>query len=134
MDRTRVVRSWARRRLQNAILSELRSRGFDGQGRRLEKIDARTAGPAKNALPNHLQDGESRKIEESDLIGSADIRVLEKIVEVKYETVQEQAGLVVQEILKVCSQSTRKPHGGLPITAKKRNSVSKGQLTTKEKP
>jgi len=82
MDSKKVVRSWVKRRVALAILEELKRRGFDQKGRRMANLEG---GPVPDVL-----------------VGTVDIEVLKKCIEAKHEEVRRQAGLVVQEILRIC--------------------------------
>lgn len=86
MHSMKVVRSWVKRRVTQAVIEELKKQGFDKKGRRLVKIEG---GRLADGLPDVL-------------MGTVDIEVLKKCVEAKHEEVQRQAGLVVKEILKIC--------------------------------
>lgn len=71
-----------KRRVALAILEELKRRGFDQKGRRMANLEG---GPVPDVL-----------------VGTVDIEVLKKCIEAKHEEVRRQAGLVVQEILRIC--------------------------------
>ena len=99
VHRKRVVRSWARRRVMQAIVQQLRANGFDIKGRKL-----------RGAKDQDIHDRQ----EIEGLIGLADISILEKSVGCRYEELLRQAGLLVQEIVRRCGKrrgdsSTTKP-------------------------
>jgi len=102
MHKKKVVRSWARRRLAQAVVEQLRLRGFDGKGRRVA-----TASTAEESPKKILGETATEGIPEA-LVGSVDIEVLNLSVEVKYEEVQRQAGLLVDEILNICGRPQHK--------------------------
>ena len=89
VQRKRVVRSWARRRIFHAIVQQLRAHGFDRKGRKL-----------KNAT-DHMHEGK----EIQSLIGLVDIYVNEQSIECNYDELSRQAGILVQEIIKRCGKS-----------------------------
>lgn len=89
MPRTRVVRSWAKRRVYRAITEQLRANGFDIKGRKVEG--------AGNQMSHGGHCVES-------LIGTVNVMVLEKSIHHKYEVLLRQAGLLVQAIVERCEQ------------------------------
>ena len=93
MPRTRVVRSWARRRIYSAITEQMRASGFDANGRKLE-------GAGKQIKHDgHYIDS---------LIGTVNVMVLEESIHQKYEVLLRQAGLLVQAIMTRCGQRKRR--------------------------
>lgn len=102
MQRKKVVRSWARRRMTQAVMEQLRLRGFDGKGRRL----ALGATAEEGVLTRPSNKRSMENIPEA-LIGTVDVEVLNQTVAVKYEEVQKQAVLLVQEILNICGRPQR---------------------------
>ena len=92
MQGPKVVRSWARRRIAQALVEELKSKGYDRRGKRVESVgDIRENSKAK-------EEGDMPEM----LVGTVAIETLPKSLEVKYKEVQRQAGLIVKEILKTC--------------------------------
>lgn len=87
------MRSWARRRVAQAVSKALEFRGFDGKGR---KIDI---GAAKDG-----QAGRNGESGPDALIGTVDIEVMNSSVETKFAEVERQAGLVVDAILRICGR------------------------------
>ena len=108
ISRKRVVRSWARRRVLNAIVQQLNTHGFDNKGRRL-----------KGAEDSVLFDG--NEIER--LIGIVDVTALEKSVDCKYEELLRQAGILTQEIVRRCGDR-RTNSGTMRSSSPKSSSAS----------
>ena len=103
MPGSRVVRSWTTRKMRQAIVDALKSRGFDRKGRRLKK----SAGPSQGI------DG-GRVLPEL-LAGTLSIETLPLIRETKYEEVQRQADTVVNEVIKICGQRWMPPAVKRPL-------------------
>lgn len=99
MQKKKIVRSWARRRLTQAVLEQLRIRGFDGEGRKIALGATGEEASPKSSLGETSGEG----VPEA-LVGTVDIEVVNQIVEVEYKEVQRQAGLLVQEVLKICGR------------------------------
>ena len=99
----RVVRNWARRRIEQALVEKLKERGYDRTGRRLNQNSAKVTS-TKNIPCHFARQGSSEDVELSSLCGTVSIQVREKIMESKYPEVQQQAGLVVSEVLRICRQ------------------------------
>ena len=97
MQRTKVVRSWARRRMDQAVKQALRTNGFDSNGRKIEDGTLSVERQGNNVLQYPQA-----------LVGTVDIEVMDCSVLVAYEEVQRQASLVVDEILRVCGRQLRK--------------------------
>ncbi len=97
MPGKKIVRSWARRRVVHAVTQELRMRGFDSRGRRVE-----TDSTAEDQQP-----GSAGKRPDL-LVGTVDIEAMEHGVHLKFAEVQEQAAHVVERILKICGRRARK--------------------------
>ena len=96
MHKKKVVRSWARRRVAQAVMEDLRGRGFDDEGRRID-------GGA--IVGGEQVKGEGRCPDA--LIGTVDVEVMDQCVETKYAEVQRQAGLIVDEVLNICGRRLR---------------------------
>ena len=88
----KVVRSWAKRRMAQAVAQELRMRGFDEQGRAIG-IDGGTRNDK----------GCSKA-----LVGSVDIHVFEKSIDAGFTELRTQAGLLVEKILEICGRQVRR--------------------------
>ena len=89
---TRVVRSWTRRKLRQAIIEALKIRGFDHKGRRLKpvaEIGQRTVGD--EVLPELLT-------------GTLSLEALPLIRDIKYDELQRQAAIIVSEVIRICGQ------------------------------
>ena len=84
------MRSWARRRVLQAIVDQLKVQGFDANGRKLKPANPEVASDANNVYES--------------LLGIVDVHVQEKSIGDKYEEVLRQAGLLVQEILTRCGK------------------------------
>lgn len=89
MKRTRVVRSWARRRLYSAIQDQLKAQGFDVTGRKIESGKAQVSYNKANV---------------ERLIGSVNVWTAEQSILYKYDKLLEQAGLLVQNIIYQCGE------------------------------
>ena len=81
-----MVRSWAKRRIKSAIIAQLKAQGFEADGRECRSSATDARGPHTKRR----------------LVGTAEISVLQHSLDVKYQEILRQSGLVVQEILKVC--------------------------------
>ena len=96
MQRTKVVRTWARRRVAQAVTEGLRVRGFDGKGRRIEGFG----------------DGGGEEVTKGQsgldvLVGTVEVEIMNQSVETAFAEVRRQAGLVVEEILRICGRQGR---------------------------
>ena len=92
MPGTKVVRSWTTRKMRQAVVDALKSRGFDRKGKILKTL----AGPGQgtdggHALPELLS-------------GTLSIETMPLIRETKCEEVQRQAAMVVNEVIRICGQ------------------------------
>lgn len=107
MSKNRTVRNWARRKVENALWDQLNAKGFDRCGRKLTRYqkDESTMeqghgfsnrGISKEAKP-HLR----------SLVGTVQICVLDNIIHSKQEEVRRQAGIIVEEIFKICGARTK---------------------------
>lgn len=105
LQRKRVVRSWATRRVDQAVTGALRMRGFDRNGKRLRDPDASTPKRSEsNCSPVNLITGYTPEA----LVGTAEVHILQNIVETSYTEVQRQAGMMVDKILKICGHYPRR--------------------------
>lgn len=99
MQKKRVVRSWARRRIDQAVTEALRTRGFDRNGRRLvDPYACKSRGSDPQNSPNNI----TAKSAPKALIGTVNILVLSQSIETSFTEVQRQAGVVADNILKTC--------------------------------
>lgn len=106
MQKKRVVRSWATRRVDQAVTGALRMRGFDRNGRRLVDPDAGTMkGSESNSRPSNV----TMEYVPEALIGTVDVQILHDSIARSFTEVQRQAGLVVDKILKTCGRYPRHP-------------------------
>lgn len=106
MQKKRVVRSWARRRIDQAVTGALRMRGFGRDGRRLVDPYASTS---RGSDPHNSPNNPTTKSAPEALIGTVDINVLHQSIETSFTEVQRQAGVVADNILKTCGRYPR--HG-----------------------
>ena len=104
MAKKRVVRSWARRRVDQAVTGALIMRGFDRNGRRLVDPDASIT---KVSEPNGSPVNLTMNFAPDALIGSVEIHVLDDSIGMSFTEVQRQAGLVVDKILEICGRYLR---------------------------
>lgn len=100
MHKTKVVRSWARRRVSQAVVEQLRVKGFDGKGRRIDATETASQGHnSSEGLGNAGPDA---------LVGTVDIEVLNPCVQKEFKEVQQQAGALVESVLSICGRSQAK--------------------------
>ncbi|KAL6721858.1 hypothetical protein ACLMJK_000963 [Lecanora helva] len=92
MQGKKAVRSWAKRRIAQAMKQELSARGYDGEGRRVS-----TGAVSEDAI------GESKRRPDM-LIGTVDIEVFSHSMGIGFAEVQNQMGLVVEEVLRICGR------------------------------
>ena len=106
LQKKRVVRSWAGRRIGQAVTEALRVRGFDGNGRRLIDPESGTLTRSKlNGSPTDL----TTKSTPEALIGTATVYVLPDSIKTSFTEVQRQAGVVADKVLETCGRYPR--HG-----------------------
>lgn len=99
MNNKAIVRRWAKRRVSQALTEVLRERGFDTNGRRVEKgVIAHTRGLEKAVY------GRTAAVNPDVLVGTVDIEVLSTCVETKYDDIKAQAELLVQKVLEICGR------------------------------
>ena len=84
------MRSWTTRKIRQAIVDALKIRGFDRQGKKLKTF----AGPGQGIDGGHVLP--------ELLSGTLSIETMPLIRETKYEEVQRQADMVVNEVIKIC--------------------------------
>ena len=97
----RVVRSWATRRIKQAVTEALRTRGFDGNGRRLANSPTSTlTGSESNycLTKSPLSQGPEA------LIGTVNVQILPSSIETSFTEVQRQARVMVGKILDICGR------------------------------
>lgn len=101
MQKKRVVRSWATRRIEKAVTETLRARGFDRNGRRLIFPDASKKKGSKSksspleSTPEYAPEA---------LIGTVDVHMLHNSIETSFTEVQRQARVIVDKILEICGR------------------------------
>ncbi|KAK0507195.1 hypothetical protein JMJ35_010233 [Cladonia borealis] len=92
MPGTKAVRSWTTRKMRQAIVDALKSRGFDRKGKKLKTL----AGTGQEIDDGHVLP--------ELLSGTLSIETMPLIRETKYEEVQRQADMVVNEVVRICGQ------------------------------
>ena len=101
MQGKKIVRSWARRRIDHAVTAALRTRGFDRNGRRLVDSDAGSMRESKqNGSRLDLTVDHAPEI----LIGTVNVHVLYSSIETSFVEVQRQAEVAVAKIVKICGR------------------------------
>ena len=97
----RVVRNWSRRRIERTMAQQLRERGYDERGWRLNGTLARTPS-RKPQESQHVQNHVPENEGSPTLRGAVTIMLSEHVTRMKYSEVQRQAGLVADEVLRRC--------------------------------
>ena len=82
-------------------------KGFDRTGKRLDDVVEHTVDTSGSMSPLVKEEG-TQALEM--LIGTVDVQILNKCIETEYNEVRRQAGLVVQEVLKICGRYPRNGH------------------------
>ncbi len=77
-----MVRNWCQKRVKNALLEEMRDRGYDKEGRRVGR------------------NGELGK--GKDLVGSLELFGFEALVTAEWQEVRRQVGLVIERVKQMC--------------------------------
>ncbi|KAF2190484.1 hypothetical protein K469DRAFT_721347 [Zopfia rhizophila CBS 207.26] len=90
-SKTKVVRSWLRRRLRNAFIEELKKRGFDQDGRVTNKREERGRRGMLEELPKLGETG--------SLKGSLRLHANNALVSAKYEDVRQETAKVVDALV-----------------------------------
>ena len=101
MQRKKTVRSWARRRVEHAIVAALRARGFGRNGRRM--VDSDTSS-MRESKPNGSRLDVTVGYAPEILIGTVNIQVLPGSIETSFAEVQREANVAVAKILKTCGR------------------------------
>ena len=105
LQKKRVVRSWATRRIDQAVTGALRMRGFDRNGRKLVDSDASTLKTSESTgNPVILTKEHSPEA----LVGTVEVHILQNIVGKSYTEVERQAGVMADKILEICGHYPRK--------------------------
>ena len=100
MRYTRVVRSWARRRVEGAVMQKLNDLGFNKSGNMTGHEF-----PQRRRFSSGITLHDGRAIQAADvLVGTVEVAVLDKCVETSYHEVQRQAGQIAQEIVRICGR------------------------------
>ena len=104
LQKNRVVRSWAKRRIDQAVTGALRMKGFDRNGRRLGDSDASTMTTSEsNGSPVSSTMGFAPEA----LVGTVEVHVSQISIETSFTEVQRQAGVMVDKILEICGRYPR---------------------------
>lgn len=101
MQKKRVIRSWASRRIEQALTGALRMRGFDRNGKRLVDRDPSTF---KQSESNGSQVSSTREDTPEALIGTVEVQILEDSIGASFAEVQRQAEVMVDNILRICGR------------------------------
>ena len=96
MQVPKVVRGWSRRRILQALVEELRERGFDRQGKKLETRHGEMARLGQQEETDRLE----------VLVGTVSIGTQPKILLTEYAEVRRQAALIADEVLRICGWRT----------------------------
>ncbi|KAL6703306.1 hypothetical protein ACN47E_010013 [Coniothyrium glycines] len=102
LSKSSCVRSWARRRLRNAVKDELAQRGYDETGM-LVNLKAIQGRPD---LHNVLHKGESL-----DIAGSLRLHVQPALILASYNDVRAETGRIFDAILESIKDKVRDPRG-----------------------
>ena len=101
MQKKKTVRSWARRRIEHAMVAALKIRGFDRNGRRMVESDTSSMRESKlNGSQLEVTAEYAPKI----LIGTVNVHVLPGSIETSFAEVQRQAEVAVAKVLKTCGR------------------------------
>ncbi|KAF2263427.1 hypothetical protein CC78DRAFT_275041 [Lojkania enalia] len=105
-SKTKVVRTWARRRLRNAFVEELRERGINQDGT-LENAERVTK--YSDTLGKFMKDGKALRLK-----GSLRLLALPPVLSTKYVDVRKETGRVADILLQCleddCISSKNAPH------------------------
>ena len=104
MQKKRVVRSWAKRRIVQAVAGALRMRGFRTNGKRLVDPSPNTPRVSES---NSSQNKKMQDQAPEALIGTVEVQVLPESIETKFAEVQRQIGMMVDQIVKKCGRYPR---------------------------
>lgn len=96
----RTVRSWAKRRVDQALTRQLKERGFDRQGRLIRKQCASSEIGDTSPAAQRSEHVDGSKNKDGDLYGSIRIKLLESVAVTKYSDIYEQAGLIIDELVR----------------------------------
>ena len=105
MQKKRVVRSWATRRIDQAVTAALRMKGFDRNGR---KVVNPNASKKKGSESNDSPINSTLEYAPEALIGTVEVQILQNSVETSFAETQRQAGVLVDKILEICGRYARK--------------------------
>lgn len=111
LGKKRVVRSWAARRLRNAFVEALASRGFDRDGKRIVesvKEDRKRDGKANRTAQGSVMQDIKRVDGRGNLTGTLRIQANPVILTVKFDAVKQEAGRLVDELVKIARKQGRK--------------------------
>ena len=91
LSKAKVVRSWVRRRMQNAFVEELRERGIEQDGRLL----GTGRGVERHGIPAKV----IQQYGNVSLMGSVRLHANPSVVTAKYTDVRKETGVVVEALL-----------------------------------
>jgi len=101
LSKAKVVRSWVRRRLQNAFVEELRERGIEQDGRLLD----RGRGAERHGVPAKV----IQQYGNVSLRGSMRLHANPSVITAKYTDLRKETGVVVDAMLQGLKTDLRIP-------------------------
>ena len=104
MQKKKVIRSWAKRRIEQAVTEALRTRGFGTDGKRLVDRSPYTPRGSESKGSQNIQ---MRDHAPEALVGTVAVQVLPNSIETNFAEVQRQIGGMVDQILKKCGRNPR---------------------------
>lgn len=96
----RTVRSWAKRRVDQALTKQLKEKGFDRQGRRIREQCIMLEKDDTSSAAHQSEHVNRSKNKDEDLCGSIRVQLLESVVVTKYPDIYQQAGLIIDDLVK----------------------------------
>jgi hypothetical protein len=121
LSKSSCVRSWSRRRLRNAIVEELRLRGYDDNGKLLKTRSAGDVDGTTQASP----------VNTCDIEGSLRLHALAPLIPAKFIDVKAEVGNLVDALLEARTPVPSTPTSDKkPLSKPKRNTLPKS-LTKK---
>lgn len=94
----RVVRNWARRRVEHAIFEQLRLNGFDRLGRSFQKSERARA--VSQTSSRSAQNSYNVTPTAANLTGTITVHLLDRILDTAWVDLQQQAKVIVHEVLR----------------------------------
>lgn len=102
LSKKRVVKSWAKRRLEAALWDRLKAGGYGRHGRRLTREQEAEETHEQERRSNHPRFLTNAKSRAKSLVGSVQIHVQDDIIQAEFQEVHREAGRIVDEIIKIC--------------------------------